>query len=526
MGASPRNPLAAILHNRRFRGADGRIPPHVSMIPVCAGVFMAADDQTVIVTILPEIMFSLGVQVNEIDSAAWTITAYLLGYVAAMPLMGRVSDVWGRKRMYVGAMALFIAGSIGSALAGGLWWLVGARVVQAIGAGALVPISIAIVGDLYSPGKRAVPLGLVGASAEAGGVIGPLWGGLIVRFLEWPWVFWVNVPLGLVIILAVVVMVDRSPSRPGAIDFVGGVLVALALCALTLGLDRVDEPDAVMAFYLASAALMIGLFTVRQVTVDDPLLPLSMFKIRPFSAASVTHLLVGGALIIGMVTVPLMANTIHGESSLEGGLRLMRMTAAMAVGAVAGGFACQRFDYRVPSVVGLVLAAVGYLMMSAWGLELGEPDISIPLALAGLGFGLLIAPISLAAINSVAPWNRGIAAAMVTAMRIVGMTAGIAAIAAWGTGRFADLTVGMSLPIPEPGETLEEAQARTDMFTADLLDIGISLFSNFFVIAAIMCVVALVPAAMMAWNYSRTRESEAALGEFEDDSGGPRPGSE
>ncbi len=503
--------LKALL--RSFGIGDGRIPPNIALIPVCAGVFVAADDQTVIVTILPEVLLDLGVQLNELDSGAWTITAYLLGYVAAMPLMGRVSDVWGRKQMYIGAMILFILGSIGAALAGGLWWLVAARVAQAIGAGALVPVSIAIVGDLYSPGNRAVPLGMVGASAEAGGVVGPLWGGLIVKFLDWPWVFWVNIPLGLIIIFFVMTMLGRSRSQGGSIDVIGGILVAISLSAFTLGLDRIGEPDLLMVGYLAMSAATIGLFISRQISIPEPLLPLSMFRIRPFSAANITHLLIGAALIIGMVTVPLMANTVHEESALEGGLRLMRMTAAMAVGAVIGGYACRRLDYRLPSWIGLALAAIGYVMMSTWGLEVGQVAMTVPLVLGGIGFGLLIAPISLAAINSVTAEVRGVAAAMVTAMRLVGMTAGIAAIAAWGTGRFTDLTVGMSLPLPQSGDTPEESQARADLFTAELIDIGLSLFSNFFVFAAILCMVALVPAAFMAWNYVQTRESEAALQE-------------
>ena len=161
-----------------------------------AGVFIAADDQTVVVTVLPEIMLDMKVQISELGRASWTITGYLLGYVAVMPLIGRLSDVWGHRRLFVLSMALFMLGSAAVALASNLTWLVAARVFQAIGAGALVPISIAIVGDLFPPDRRGVALGFVGASAEAGGVIGPLWGGIMVRYLDWPWVFWINIPLG------------------------------------------------------------------------------------------------------------------------------------------------------------------------------------------------------------------------------------------------------------------------------------------------------------------------------------------
>ena len=139
-----------------------RSSPYLALLPVFVGVFIAADDQTVIVTVLPEIMFDLRVQINEIDRASWTITGYLLGYVAAMPLMGRMSDVLGHRNLYVVSMLVFMAGSVVAALTTSLTWLIAARVVQAVGAGALVPISIAIVGDLFEPERRAVPLGLMG----------------------------------------------------------------------------------------------------------------------------------------------------------------------------------------------------------------------------------------------------------------------------------------------------------------------------------------------------------------------------
>ena len=132
-----------------------RIPPYVALIPVCAGVFLAADDQTVVVTVLPQIMLDMDVQVTELDRASWVVTGYLLGYLAAMPLIGRMSDVWGHRRLYVLSMLAFAAASVAVASTQSLDWLIGVRVVQALGAGALVPIAIAIVGDLFPVGRRA-----------------------------------------------------------------------------------------------------------------------------------------------------------------------------------------------------------------------------------------------------------------------------------------------------------------------------------------------------------------------------------
>ena len=312
------------------------VPPYLALVPVFTGIFIAADDQTVIVTVLPEIMLDLTVPISELDRASWTITGYLLGYVAAMPLIGRMSDVWGHRSLYVACMLLFMVGSVAAALTTSITWLVAARIFQAVGAGALVPISIAIVGDLFPSEKRAVPLGILGASAEAGGVIGPLWGGLISRFLDWPWVFWINLPLGALVLVFLLVLLRPSPRFPARIDYIGGGLIAISLTTLTLALSRVDAPDALFGVYLAATVAALGMFVIRQRTTSEPLLPTSMFRAMGFNASNVTHMLIGGALIIGMVTVPLMANTVLGLTALDGGLMLMRMTVAIPVGAVLG----------------------------------------------------------------------------------------------------------------------------------------------------------------------------------------------
>ena len=474
-----------------------RASRYLALLPVFIGVFIAADDQTVIVTVLPEIMFDLRVQINELDRASWTITGYLLGYVAAMPLMGRMSDVWGHRNVYVASMLVFMAGSVAAALTTSLTWLVAARIVQAIGAGALVPISIAIVGDLFEPERRAMPLGLMGASAEAGGVIGPLWGGLISRYLDWPWVFWINIPLGALVLVMLLLMLGPSPRYPARIDYIGGGLIAGSLSTLTLALSEIDALGLPFVIYLLASVVSFGLFVLRQRTTSEPLLPLEMFRAIPFSAANVTHLLLGGALIIGMVTVPLMANTVLGLTALDGGLMLMRMTIAIPVGAVAGGYASQRFGYRLPSIVGLLLIAVGYGLMSGWGLGIADPAMTLHLATAGLGFGLLIAPIALAATNSVGVGLRGAASAVVTAMRIVGMTFGLAALTAWGVGRFSQLVVGLELPLPVPGETAEQSRTRLAGFEQHLIDAGLSVFNDFFLIAMGVALVGVLSAAFM-----------------------------
>ena len=489
------------MHSGGFGG--WRASPYVALAAALAGVFVAADDQTVIVTVLPRIMADLGTPITEIDRASWAISGYLLGYVGAMPLMGRLSDIYGHRNLFVGAMAAFAAGSAGVALAPNLEWLIGLRVFQALGAGALVPISIAIAGDLFPRERRGVALGLVGAAAEAGGVVGPLWGGIVTRFLAWEWVFWLNLPLCAIVVVMAVALLPRGRRYRARVDFVGGGLVAASLAALTLGAARIGQADAAAAGWWGLAALAFGLFVWRQVRAADPLLPRAMFRALALVAANAAHLPVGAALIVGMVTVPLMANTVLGKTPLEGGLMLVRMTAALPAGAILGGALCQRVDCRAPAIGGLLVAALGFWMMSGWGLDISDPGMTLHLATTGFGFGLLIAPVALAGTNSVGDEMRGAAAGLVTAMRVVGMTLGVAALTAWGTGRFEGLVAGASAPFALPGETAGQTAERLAQLERQLTEAGLALFSDFFVAGMWLCLVALLPVGFMAWDGRR-----------------------
>ena len=491
-----------------------RVPPYVALIPVCVGVFVAADDQTVIVTVLPQIMLDMEVPVTELDRASWAITGYLLGYLVGMPLIGRISDIWGHRRLYLLSVLAFTVGSVAVALTQSLNWMIAARVFQAIGAGALVPISIAIVGDLFPRGRRALPLGIVGASAEAGGVIGPLWGGIIIRYLDWRWVFWINIPLAILTVALILLLLRPSPRFPASVDAVGGALVAAALTCTTLALSRIGSFDWLGGLFVAGAVLSLFLFILRQRSTTDSLLPPAMFRVLAFVTANLTHLLVGAGLIIGMVTVPLMANTVMGRTPLEGGLWLMRMTAGIPVGAMLGGLMAQRIDLRVPAAAGLIFAAIGYWLVSGWDLDIAEPELTLHLLVVGFGFGLLIVPIALAGTETVGEDIRATAASMVTALRIVGMTFGLAALTAWGVARFDVLAADIRLPLAEATQTRGEAQAQLDQFTERIQDAGMALFQEFFIIAAVVCLLAVVPTVLMIVKRTVGKPPNTTTGEL------------
>ncbi len=459
--------------------------PYLVILVACLGVFIAADDQTVVVTILPSIMADFRLGINELDQVSWTITGYLLGYTAVMPLMGRISDVYGHRRVYILAMLIFLIGSVLVAVSQNLATLVVFRVFQAVGGGAVVPVTIALTGSLLPEDRRPVALGIVGASAEAGGVIGPLWGSLIDNALDWRWVFWINVPLVLVAVALLLMFTPAGRRLSQPVDYRGGAILALILIVVTLALSRWRDLALLAAVGLGVGIVLLVLYILSQRASPNPLTPSSLFRHSAFAGANATHFLVGVALIIAMVTVPLITNTVLGQDPLEGGLRLVRLTAAIPVGAIIGGFVASRLGYRVPTGAGLLLSALGFYFLSGWGVDIADPIMTVHLVLAGLGFGLVIAPIASAAVDSVRAADMGTAAALLTVMRMVGMTVGLAALSSWGTSRFDVLVSDIAVSIADPE------------YAKELTDVGLNVFEGFFLAAMGACLLALVPTWFM-----------------------------
>jgi MFS family permease len=206
-----------------------------------------------------------------------------------------------------------------------------------------------------------------------------------------------------------------------------------------------------------------------------------MFKNLTFSAANLTNLLIGGALIIAMVNIPLMTDTIMGKSSLEGGLRLLRFTIMLSLGAIAGGYLCKRTGYRLPTILGLVLSSTGFFLLSLWKINIADPQMTIDLAICGFGFGLVIAPLSTGVMDSVTEDQHGIASSLIVMTRMVGMIIGLSVITAWGMDRFHIITASMSL-----ADIVNLPQQMVQSF--------LNLFHNFFLAAMGICLFAIIPA--------------------------------
>ena len=474
------------------------VSPYLLFLPLCYGVFIAADDMTLVVTILPDMMQSLKIPINDITRASWLIISFLIGYSATMPIMGRLSDRWGYRATFLVALGVFMVGSVGVALipvmTGSLdaipWldqyrWAIIARVVQAVGAGAVIPISLAAAETLVGAGRRIVAFGMVGAAAEAGSVFGPVYAGAIADWIGWEYTFWSNIPLSLIAILALAKL-PKGIRHDTSVDWIGAAAFTAALTTLTIGLFRISDPDLPMIMLFVAAAALTGVVAISNRTASEKAVPRSLGKLKDFIWSNVTHFLVGSALMIGLVSVPLLAGTIYGLSALDSGLLLVRMTVALGVSAFAGGFIATRFGVRIPMIAGLVVAAIGFNFLSTWGIVLEEPRASIDLVLVGAGLGLLIAPIAESALRRVPTKDKGIASGLLTLSRNIGMTAGLAVVASLGTEQFLLTAPGLEEMIERP-----EAASET----------GLAVFSNFFTYASTACVIGVIPAWLMTRNY-------------------------
>lgn len=530
----------------------------VALIVACASVFVTSMDETVVVTALPKIIADPGINIpiTQLDHAAWIISAYLLGFVIAMPLMGRVSDIFGRRRIMLICLSIFGFGSVLCALSPvlgqavdisflssfgidtssqGLIWLIAARFIQAVGGGAVVPVAMGVVSDFYGQKRLGIALGIIGAVTEAGGVVGPLYGALVVQTLGWTYIFYLNVPIVFLLILGAIFFTPKNQRLHEGIDWLGAILLGFALTCLSLGLAQQGTdlgPTSLNGsapqnnpLSLALAVLFFALFIVvgrlkrwrvphfslrnapRFSLVQRerwPVIDLALFKRLPFSAASLVSLFVGAALIIAMADIPLFVDTVlsqqisSSDQALVSGLALLRMTAMIPVGALLGGWLCNRLSCRLVGVLGLLFTAAGFFLMSRWPISVDWTQITISTMTAGLGFGLVIAPISTTAINSVRTTQAGMGSAVVTALRMVGMILGLAALTSWGLAYFKQQAAQFrSLPL---NATAAQFAQWTRDYATHVISSAHTAYCAIFFVTMVLCLIAIVPAAFL-WGH-------------------------
>jgi MFS family permease len=499
--------------------------PGLLLILICIPIFIGALDLTVVSAVLPHVIRDLEIPLQTgLDNAAWLVTGYLLAYSVSMTFMGRLSDLYGRRRVYLIALVVFAIGSYLVAVAPAwptqivlrgyylvasdrpdvsyvtLYVLVAARMIQAFGAGTMVPVGMALVGDLYPLGKRARPLGVIAAIDTAGWVVGHLYGGIVVRYWDWRLIFWLNLPVCLFAFGIIWYLLDGIPQErsQGKMDWFGAFLITISLSMLIVGLGGGSESNTnssmetqsglpAYAFPLVLVAVVFLCFFIwRQKKTTYPLIDLSLFRLQNFLPATLANFLVGFSLFVAIANVPLFINSLIASSLEQGawdsGWMLCALTVPMALASVPGGWLAEKRGYRFPAAIGLIVAFIGFMLMSTWTAETPFAVMAPQLILGGIGIGLTMAPIATAVVNTSPPDQRGIGSALVIIFRLFGMTIGVSSITTYDLRRV---------------DVLSEKLLSAASNYADTIRVGMEVIqrviSETFKISGLVVVLALVP---------------------------------
>ncbi|CQD12685.1 aminoglycosides/tetracycline-transport integral membrane protein [Mycobacterium lentiflavum] len=499
-------------------------------IAISAGslaVLLGALDAYVVVTIMRDIMSDVHIPVNQLQRITWIITMYLLGYIAAMPLLGRASDRFGRKLVLQISLALFIVGSVITALAG-QWGdfhlLVAGRTVQGIASGALLPVTLALGADLWAQRNRASVLGGIGAAQELGSVLGPLYGIFIVwLFHDWRYVFWINVPLTLIamVMIQFSLPAHQRAEEPEKVDVVGGVLLAVALGLAVIGLYN-PAPDGKTILPSYGLPLVIGAVVVGVVFIlwerfsRTRLIEPSGVHFRPFLASLGASVAAGAALMVTLVNVELFGQGVLQMSQSQAAGLLLWFLIALPIGAVLGGFIATRIGDRAMTFIGLLIAAYGYWLIHYWRMDVMTQHhdifgVSLPLVhsdllVAGLGLGLVIGPLTSAALRVVPSAQHGIASAAVVVARMTGMLIGVAALSAWGLYRFNQIIAGLTAQIPPDATLLQRIAAQATLY----LKAFALMYGDIFAATVVICVVGALLGLLLGSRREHAEEPEVA----------------
>ena len=404
----------------------------VAFSVVMLTTFLAALDQTIVATALPRIVDDL----NGFDHLSWVVTAYLLASTVTVPLYGRLSDVYGRRPLFIVSISLFLAGSVLCGAARSMEWLIAARAVQGLGAGGLLPLGQTAVADLFSPRERGRFQGFIGGAWAAAAVAGPLIGGMLTDYASWRWIFYVNIPLA---VLALVVVIRTLPAtavrQRQRIDYAGAALLSLAVTGILLACVwggatyAWTSPEVVTA--AIGGALLLVAFVVWERRIADPLVPFALFSNRVF-AVSCSANLTFGALIFGTsIYVPLFVQEVLGASATSSGVILMPLLLSWVAMSIVAGMAVVRTGrYRALPLIGAALVIVAAVILAQVDASTSRAAITIALAVLGLGMGAGVQIYVIATQNAVAAHSVGIATSGLQFFRSIG---GSVAVAVFGT---------------------------------------------------------------------------------------------
>ena len=395
---------------------------------VLTGMFLAALDQTIVSTALPTIVGELG----GLEQLSWVITAYLLTSTASMPLYGKLSDLYGRKLLFQAAISIFVIGSLLSGLAQDMDQLIIFRGVQGIGAGGIMTMAQAIIGDIVSPRERGRYTGYMGGVFALASVLGPLLGGLFTDHLSWRWVFYINIPLGAAaLVVTAIVLHIPFTRRPHQIDYVGSALMVGGISALLLvttwGGNEYGWLSPTIIGLAIAGALSLLFFVFQELRAPEPLLPMRLFRNPVFTIGNLVGFVVGMAMFGALAFLPVYLQVVKGASATESGLRLIPMMLGLIAASVTSGrLISSTGRYRMYPIAGTALIAVGLYLLSRLTVDSSTVEVSVYMLVLGIGVGLVMQVLVLAIQNSTDYADLGVATAGANLFRSLGSAFGVA----------------------------------------------------------------------------------------------------
>lgn len=421
--ATATTPVAPQLSHRRVLGIFSGL---------MLGMLLAALDQTIVATALPTITRELG----GLEVLSWVVTAYLLAATVSTPLYGKLGDLFGRKLLFQISIGIFLVGSVLCGLSQTMLQLVAFRALQGLGAGGLMVLAQAIMAEVVPPRERGRYAGWFGALFGVASVAGPLLGGFLTDNLSWRWVFYVNIPVGLVAMVVTAIKVPTSV-RHGSpkVDYLGAVLLGAAVSCVvlvtTLGGTTIPWGSAQAIGLAVASVVLLAVLVVVEGRVAEPIVPVHLFRSRTFDVASAVSFILGVAMFGALSYLPLFQQVVNRASATDSGLLLLPLMLGLLGASVLSGQIITRTGrYRVFPVAGTALTAVALFLLSTMDAHTASSTVTAYMALLGVGIGLTMQTLVLAVQNAVKPTELGVATSSVTFFRSMGGSIGVAVFGA------------------------------------------------------------------------------------------------
>ncbi|MEU8238188.1 MFS transporter [Actinoplanes missouriensis] len=402
----------------------------LTLLITSLGSFMGLLDGSIIFVALHEIQKDLGGQLSYLQ---WTVDAYTLPFAALMLTAGTLGDRWGRKRVFLAGLILFVAGSALCGFAPAVGWLIVGRVVQGLGAAAISTGSLSLLVSTFTdPLGRAKAIGIWTAVSGVSIALGPLLGGILIESFNWQAIFLLNLPIGIVALaLGVPFLIDSRNPNARHVDVPGQLLVASGLFCLVLGLieaGREGWGSGLVLGLLVAAVVLLGGFLAVELRSREPLLPLELFRNRTFATACAIASLLGFVIVGAMFFMAQYFQAVQQHSALETGLRLLPLTLGIFFLSPPASRIAGKAGPRVPIMIGAVVVTAGFLLLTTIEPDSAFGSVWWKLALVGAGIGLMFAPLTVAVMTSTPPQRAGLGSSMINTTRIAGFTAGAAVL--------------------------------------------------------------------------------------------------